>query len=128
MFWCMILMMNIRILFVSYLVKKEFGCDSCGAICIEILDVLIDSDVMAIYLDQTHAAYANNENLNQPIDSKVIGTSASEDDFNDSSSPINDFPFKSSCSILYEFIDDTEVRKLSDLCGSEDCANSIVVV
>jgi hypothetical protein len=40
-------------------VRKEETCDSCGGILIEVLDVLIDSTIIEVYLNPTHAAYCH---------------------------------------------------------------------
>jgi hypothetical protein len=40
-------------------VRKEESCDSCGGILIEVLDVLIDSNIIEVYLNPTHAAYCH---------------------------------------------------------------------
>jgi hypothetical protein len=39
-------------------VRKEESCDSCGGILIEVLDVLIDSNIIEIYLNPNDAAYS----------------------------------------------------------------------
>jgi hypothetical protein len=39
-------------------VRKEESCDSCGGILIEVLDVLIDSNIIELYLNPSHVAYS----------------------------------------------------------------------
>jgi hypothetical protein len=39
-------------------VRKEESCDSCGGILIEVLDVLIDSNIIEIYLNPNDIAYS----------------------------------------------------------------------
>jgi hypothetical protein len=41
-------------------VRKEYGCDSCGSILVQILDVLVDDDILDVYLNPSHAAYVHN--------------------------------------------------------------------
>jgi hypothetical protein len=45
---------------ILFKVKKDCGSDSSGTIVVEVLDFLIDSNVMEIYLNPSHDAYSYN--------------------------------------------------------------------
>ncbi|WJX83028.1 hypothetical protein P8452_65721 [Trifolium repens] len=107
-------------------VRKEESCDSCGGILIEVLDVLIDSNIIELYLNPSHVAYSHIEILGQSI-CKVAISNASETKGGqvviptikvDSAVKIIGSAIKTNCSILDEFIGNFEVKRLSDLSSS----------
>ncbi|GAU29159.1 hypothetical protein TSUD_275780 [Trifolium subterraneum] len=45
---------------ILFKVRKDYGCDSCGGITVEVLDILFDSSLMDIYHNPAHILYADN--------------------------------------------------------------------
>ncbi|PNY00609.1 hypothetical protein L195_g023893 [Trifolium pratense] len=121
-------------------VRKEHGCDSCGSVSVEFLDVLFHSNLLEIYLNPGHVAYSTTVTLDDPVISPVVEAEILRSDSCESkigqvivpsiplvfSSPVISSSLKSSCLILYEFIGSNEVKRLSDLFDSKDGSTVIV--
>ncbi|GAU39039.1 hypothetical protein TSUD_59940 [Trifolium subterraneum] len=45
---------------VLFRVRKDYQCDSCGVVAVDVLDVYFDSSLLEIYLNPNHSAYDHN--------------------------------------------------------------------
>ncbi|WJX62990.1 hypothetical protein P8452_47924 [Trifolium repens] len=115
-------------------VRKEESCDSCGGILIEVLDVLIDSNIIEIYINPNDIAYSQiilGHTISDVVKSNACISKAGHGDINsirdNSAVRIIGSAIKTNCSTLDEFIGDLEVKRLSDLSSSKDGSTSIVI-
>ncbi|WJX57279.1 hypothetical protein P8452_42856 [Trifolium repens] len=113
---------------ILFKVRKECACDSSGGISVEVLDFIIDSSVMEIYLNPSHDAYCHNANR----DDSIISPAVDDQDLNSlpSETTVVDLivpSFQSNCLALNEFIGNVEVKRLGDLCDSKNGSTCIVI-
>jgi hypothetical protein len=48
---------------ILFKVKKDYDCDSCGCLSVEVMDFFIGPNVMDIYLNPTHSLFAQNVSI-----------------------------------------------------------------
>ncbi|WJX33710.1 hypothetical protein P8452_42393 [Trifolium repens] len=116
---------------ILFKVRKDYDCHSCGCLSVQVLDFLIHTNLMDIYVNPNHILFADNEIEDDIVESHVFDSSllsgAIGSDIPHLPAPSIEFPLKSNCPILDSFIGNFGIKRLNELSLLEDDSPSIVI-